>query len=242
MNQLKNSAESYPISKNEIDIFEFGKYILSKIKIIISVTLAVMILVGASVLLLISPIYEATAQMYVLSSRDSAVNLSDLQIGSYLTSDYKYVFDTWEVNEQVIANLGLSYTVDELRDMCEVSNPTNTRLLFITVSSKDAKEAATIANEFVKVASTYISDVMNTDKPSMLSQALEPLEPERPRKLLSVVLSAVVSVVVCVFIFLFIYVLNDKVKTKADIQKHFGMTPLAVIPIADLRYSKHIGR
>ena len=74
-------------------------------------------------LFILTPKYEATAKLYVMSRTDSAVNISDLQIGSYLTSDYQEVFKTWEVHEQVLQNLGLDYDYEQLEEMLTVTNP-----------------------------------------------------------------------------------------------------------------------
>ena len=83
-----------------------------------------------------------------MSRTDSAINLSDLQIGSYLTSDYQEVFKTWEVHEQVLQNLGLDYEYEQLENMLSITNPADTRVLYITVNSDDPEEATAMANEY----------------------------------------------------------------------------------------------
>lgn len=230
------------IGKRELDLTEFGRYLLRNTKLIVAITLAAMLITGIYVFFFATPQYEATAQVYVLSSRDSAVNLSDLQIGSYLTADYQYVFQTWEVNQQVIENLNLPYTVKELKQMLQVENPNNTRLLFVTVTSPDPREAANIANEYASVASRYISDMMLTDEPSVLSRALEPLDPVSPRKTLSVVIAAMASLFITVCALLIAFVSDNKIKTASDLQKYFGAMPLAVVPIADIKSVRNRGR
>ena len=131
----------------EIDLMEVLLRLLEKWKLIIAGALVGAVLMAMYSFILATPMYEATSKLYVLNSSDSAINLSDLQIGSYLTSDYMEVFDTWEVNEMVRQNLNLSYTREELADMLTLTNPSNTRILNITVTSSDPQEAADIANE-----------------------------------------------------------------------------------------------
>lgn len=121
--------------------------------------------------------YEATCKMYVTSASDSAINLSDLQIGSYLTSDYQEVFDTWEVHQGVIDRLKLDYDYEELDAMLTITNPGDTRILYITVKRDDPQEAATIANAYAQVAREYISIVMSTDMPD------DPLRGARARSI-----------------------------------------------------------
>ena len=70
-------------------------------------------------------------QIYVLSRRDSAINMSDLQIGTALTSDYIKVFQMWEVHEAVISNLDLPYSYSKMKSMLSVVNASDTRMLDI---------------------------------------------------------------------------------------------------------------
>lgn len=74
--------------------------------------------------------------------------MADLQLGTALTSDYQEVFKTWEVHEMVIEELGLPYSYKEMQSMLTVSNPEDTRVLYITVTYPDAKMAAEIANSY----------------------------------------------------------------------------------------------
>lgn len=241
MEREKKTAIS-PFDEREFDLVEFGKYLFRKAKMIIAVTLAFMLAAGVYVSFFVTPMYEATAQVYVLSSRDSAVNLSDLQIGSYLTADYQYVFQTWEVNQQVIENLNLPYSVKQLKSRLTVENPSNTRLLFVTVASENPQEAALIANEYADVASNYISEMMLTDEPSVLSRALEPLEPVSPRKMLTVIVAGMGVVLAMVAVLWIIFISDNKIKTGDDLEKFFGIEPLAVIPYVEAKNSRRRGR
>ena len=112
---------------------------------------AIALLLALVTLLLMAPKYEATSTIYVLSRSDSAINMSDLQIGTALTSDYIKVFDMWEVHEGVISNLNLPYNYEEMRGMLTVTNDADTRMLDITITSPSAEEAAMIANEYEPV-------------------------------------------------------------------------------------------
>jgi len=180
--------------------------------------------------LIATPMYEATSKLYVLNQKDSAINLSDLQIGSYLTSDYQEVFDTWEVQQMVIENLQLDCTRKELRDMVEIENPASTRMLYITVTSSNPRMAAAIANEFASVAKKYISDTMETDEPSIMSQALEATKPIRPRRILNTLLGFLTGGMLATIACIIIHMIDDKVKSADDIRQACGLETLAVVP------------
>ena len=217
----------------EIDLMEVLLRLLEKWKLIIAGALVCAVLMAMYSFILATPMYEATSKLYVLNSSDSAINLSDLQIGSYLTSDYMEVFDTWEVNEMVRQNLNLSYTREELADMLTLTNPSNTRILNITVTSSDPQEAADIANEYADVAGQYISATMQTDQPRLLSEALTPDKPVSPKKKRNVVLGFLLgALLVCAGVIIQ-YLLDDKIKNEEDIKKYVGLPTLSVVPDND---------
>ena len=73
----------------EIDLLELFFRLIESWKIICATAIAGAIVMGVVIFFFITPQYEATSKLYILNSNDSAINLSDLQIGAYLTKDYK---------------------------------------------------------------------------------------------------------------------------------------------------------
>lgn len=217
----------------EIDLVELFFRVLENIKYILLGILVGALLMGLYSFVLVTPKYSSTAKLYVLGANDSVVNLSDLQIGSYLASDYQEVFKTWEVNERVLSNLGLAYTYEELQGMLSTSNPSNTRILYITVTSGSPLEAAQMANEYADVVREYIAETMSTEMPNILSTALQPLLPVSPNKTLNILLGALVGALVAVVIIVTAFLLDDKIKSTDDILKYAGLPTLAVVPIQD---------
>ena len=96
--------------------------------------------------------YTATAKLFIVDTSSGSINISNLQLGTVLTMDYQEVFKTWEVHEMVIEELELPYSYEQMQSMLTVSNPEDTRILYITVHSPDAKMAADIANAYAKAA------------------------------------------------------------------------------------------
>ena len=184
----------------EIDLLELWYRILDYWKVIFIVVVAGAALGFCISKFVMTPKYEATSKIYVLSSKDSVVNLSDLQLGTYLASDYQEVFVTREVSEKVISNLALSYTLEDLQKMMKVTNPNGTRILYITITSEDPDEAAAISNEFSSVASDYIAEVMQIDRPTSLSVAVPPEEPSSPKTLVNTIIGGAAALVISVLV------------------------------------------
>lgn len=218
-------------SGTEIDLVELFYRLLENAKYIILATVLCGLAAGIYTFGFQTPQYQATAKLYVTNQKDSAINLSDLQIGSYLTSDYQEVFKTWEVHEMVIKNLGLSYTYSQLQSMLSVTNPKDTRILHITVTSDSAIEATNIANEYASVAQKYISTVMATEEPNILSVALQPTVPVSPNKTRTVMLGLVLGALLSMALITVQFMMDDKIKTADDIAKYAALPTLAVVPI-----------
>ena len=151
VNQTANHY-AHDNEETEIDLKELFLSFLDHIKLIILLGVLGAAVAAIFTFYFVTPMYEATSKLYVLNSDDSAINLSDLQIGSYLASDFIEVFNTWEVHEMVIKNLGLHYSYSQLKNMLTIENPNNTRILTIKVVSPSAKEAAGAEEAFAGAA------------------------------------------------------------------------------------------
>lgn len=215
----------------EIDLMEMLYRLLVSWKLIICLVLVFAIAFGAYSMFLATPMYEAKSTIYVISRSDSAINMADIQIGSALTQDYIKIFKIWEVHDKVITELNLPYTYAEIQEMLTVTNDSNTRMLDIKVSSNNPTEAANIANAYATIASEYIAETMVTDKPTIVSSALTPVNPVSPNKTKNVILGGLLGGVLACVIVIIRMLLDDKYRTVEDIRKYTGLTTLAVIPI-----------
>lgn len=227
----QNTAPAASHAELRLNPLEFLSHLLAHWKLIVCCVFACAAVLGLCTMFLMTPEYEATAKMYVLSSSDSVVNLSDLQLGTYLASDYQEVFTTHEVTRKVISNLNLPYTQKQLQRMLTLSNPSGTRILHIKIRSANPVEAASIANEYLKVASQYISDVMLTDKPTVLSSAQAPTLPVGPSLLRNTVVGALLGMILSGLFLLIWFLVDDKVKTGDQLTKLTGLPVLAQIPL-----------
>lgn len=219
----------------DIDLVELGYEILDKIKYIILSAILGVLLAGVYTFQIAIPQYQAVAKLYVLNSNDSVVNLSDLQLGNYLASDYTELFKTWEVKEMVRRNLGLSYTYEELERKIEVSNPTNTRILCITATSADPQEAVALANEYATVVSDYVSRVMAAERPNVLSEAILPDQPVSPSKAKNLIIGMLIGLVFSIGVISLRFLMDDSIKSVDDVEKHIGLPVLAIVPTLNTR-------
>ena len=219
--------------EDTIDLLELALGLLEHWKLIAVTAVTGAVLMALYTFFLVTPMYKATATIYVVSRNDSVLNFSDLQVGSELTSDYIKVFEMWEVHEKVISNLDLDYTYTNMASMLSVTNTSDTRMLDITVTNPDPEEAAAIANEYADVGTKYISEKMKTDEPTLMSSARVPENPFSPNKAKNILLGFVVGFVLACGVVVVRILLDDTYKTAEDIRKYAGLVVLASVPMAE---------
>lgn len=219
--------------EDTIDLLELALGLLEHWKLIAVTAVTGAVLMALYTFFLVTPMYKATATIYVVSRNDSVLNFSDLQVGSELTSDYIKVFEMWEVHEKVISNLDLDYTYTNMASMLSVTNTSDTRMLDIAVTNPDPEEAAAIANEYADVGAKYISEKMKTDEPTLMSSARVPENPFSPNKAKNILLGFVVGFVLACGVVVVRILLDDTYKTAEDIRKYAGLVVLASVPMAE---------
>lgn len=229
----QSSAISPSAEVPTVDLIELFYRLVANWKLILCLALLFAVAAGVYTTYFVTPMYQATSTIYVLSRRDSAINISDLQIGTALTNDYIKVFQMWEVHEKVISNLNLPYSYSYMRSILSVTNDADTRMLDVKITSPSAQEAADIANEYASVASQYIADTMSTDKPNIMSSALVPSNPVSPNKTRNIMLGLVLGGLLGMGIVTLRMLMNDTYKTAEEIRRYTGLATLAVVPVED---------
>ncbi|WP_051656772.1 YveK family protein [Butyrivibrio sp. AE3004] len=235
----KKNFEGLTVEKQqdgiEIDVFELLGYFKSKLVIIIAAFVLGSVLAGAYTYFLVEPLYTATTKIYVVSaSSDTMVNLTDLNLGTGLSSDYEQVITIRPIFNQVIKDLDLEYTYEQLLGMVSIAVIKNTRIMTISVTSTDPNEAEQIANDIAKQAEIQIPKLMDTPKPHIIEPAIVPMYKSSPSFSKNIMMGALGATVLVLGIFTVIFVLQDTVKSADDIERMFGSLPLAVIPEGDL--------
>lgn len=217
--------------ENEIDLLMLVSYFLEHVKLIIMCFFAGALIFGSVSAFLINPSYESTAKMYVVSaSNDSIVDLTDLNIGTSLTADYEELIKSDPVVEQVIKNLNLQNTIKEVINMITITNPQDTRVLYITAKTDDPKLSRDIANEFMDVSLKYLPDTMSTNPPNVAQRAKIPETKSSPSISKNTLLGALLGLILACIWLTIQYVKDDTIHTSEDLEAYFGIVPIAVIP------------
>ena len=227
----------YEDDEIEIDLKELFFELLNNWGLIVVSTVLVAIIALCISKFIMVPQYVSTTQMYVFTKSTSITSLTDLQTSTNLTNDYKVVITGRPVLEQVIKNLGLE---DEdyvsLGGKITVTNPSNSRILEITVTHPNAEMAKYIADEIAKVSGAFISDKMDQDPPSVIQQGYVAEKPNSPNTLMNTVLGAAIGAFLAMTIVIISFLLNDTIMTAEDIERKLGMHVLGSLPMEETEY------
>ena len=179
---------------------------------------------------LMTPMYESTTTMLVLTSETTLSSLSELQLGTQLTNDYEILTKSRAVLETVIENLNLNLGYEQLNNMVSISNPEDSRIMEITLSYPDPEEAKTIVDEIASVTSEFIGDQMEGIPPKIIDQGEVPSGPSSPSVSRNTLLGILLGIVVSCGIIAVITVMDDTIRTEEDIEYYLGIPTLASVP------------
>ncbi len=219
----------------EIDLLDLFGYYLSKLPLLILAVVVGAVIAGTVTVTMLPNKYTATSRMYMVSaSSDSVVNLSDLNLGTSISSDYVELMMSRPVLEDVIEKLNLDYTYAQLCGMVNLSVVNNTRIVKIAVTSTDPTEAMNISNQIARTARQRLPKVMEAPTPSIAEEAVLPTGKSSPSLTKNVVIGAMLALIALLAVLTLLYLMDDTIKTAEDVEKMFGVMPLSVIPEGDI--------
>lgn len=230
----RKSTNQTPSRNNQddtIDLVELGRALLFHWKLI----LAAMVLCGGIAYIycrfFVTPVFSSTAGLYVFSKSTSVTSLADLQIGSSLTKDYETVITSRPILDRVITRLNLEADYKTLRGKIDISNPSDSRILYITAKDPNPELAKEIADRTASIASTFISQKMDQDPPSIIQAGYTDEAPVYPRTLRTTVIAALIGFLAAAAFVTIKYLLNDSIITPEDVQEKLGLNVLASLPL-----------
>lgn len=217
----------------EIDLLELLMVMKKHLSAILLAGIVGLVIMFAYTSFLVTPLYSASSMMYVMPDNSNSMNsstLSDMQVGQQLTSDYSSMIKSRSFMEDVIKKLNLTIDYQQLLEKVEVTNPTSSRILQVTVNDPNPQTAADIANEMASVAESKLKEITGMQAIKIYEEAAVPDRPSSPSLKKNCALGLLAGFVLAMAVITILYLLDDTIKTEDDIEKYLGMTTLAVLP------------
>jgi succinoglycan biosynthesis transport protein ExoP len=187
-----------------------------------------------------TPMYRASAQLFVSTSGSAAGGAGGLQQGNQFAlqrvKSYANIIDNPDVLEPVVRQLDLEESPSQLAEAIEASAPLDTVLINIDVTNEDPRQAQLIANavasRFTDVASeleTPEGGQASLVKVSVVRTADLPIAPVAPRPRLNLALGLLIGLAVGVGVAVLRETMDTTVKGAPDMQETLKLPALGLI-------------
>lgn len=220
----------------ELELKDYFRILRKRIWLILSIVLVTTATVGVISFYVLSPVYEASTKIIVTKSDDqggiSQLDINAINSNLKLIDTYKEVIKTPAIMDVVvIENPQFGLTAEELITKVKVSSVNNTQVMTLAVQDQDYNQAARIVNAISTVFQKEIPKIMKVDNVSLLNQAklMDNPVPIKPNKLMNIAIAFILGLFVAVGLALMLELLDDSVKTEADIERLLGLPTLAAV-------------
>ena len=221
-------------NETEIDLLQLAKALWHKAWAIVLVTLITAAMAFAGTKLFITPLYTASAMMYVNNSSISVgstqVNLSDLTAAQSLVETYMVILKTRGTLEEVIKEANLPYDYEQLSGMIEAGAVNSTEVFSIDVTSADPQEAERIANAIADILPDRIAEIVDGSSVKIVDYAIVPSEIASPSYTRNTALGMLLGLVLIAAIICLREIFDEKLHGEEDLAQRYEQPILAVIP------------
>ena len=222
----------------EINLTDLFKYFLSKILIIILITIFAGLIGSMYSVFIQTPMYKSKTTLLLanVSSIESNTSASsvmnaDITLNQKLVSTYREIITSKRVLNQVINKLNLEYKYDRLKSMITVDSISNTEVISVTVINANPEEAALIANE---VANTFCDEIVNIyqiQNVNIIDKAEIAENPYNINIVKQTIIYLLIGFIIGLAIIFVIYYFDTTIKSKEEIEEKVGLPVLGIIPL-----------
>lgn len=197
----------------------------------------------AAVQLTFVPQYKSTATLYILNQNETQTsNVSDdFSLALKVVNDCDYLLKSHSVLDQVIEQLNLDISYEDLSKTVSTSNPEDTRILEVSVEAASPEEAKRIVDAVCEVGTESITQAMGFQQVNLYEHGTIDTKPSNQTRKLTYALVGAVAAVLTYTLFLILFLADDTIKTDEDIAQYLGLTILGDIPNANNANKKHYG-
>lgn len=214
-----------------VDLKQVFKIIRKYILVILLVPIIATLAAGVAVFFVMDPIYMAETTLLVKNQTAGQIVYNDIMANRQLVKTYREIARSRVVALEVIRNLNLSGTADQVRAMVDVTLRGDTEIIAITVENKNPRFAATLANAVAASFKSNTIRIMQVENVTVVDTAVEPTSPIKPRKILTVIVAGIAGGMIGLAAAFSLAYLDNTFKSAEDVQHHLGLPVLGTIPL-----------
>lgn len=231
------------LKEREIDLRFIFEILRKNIIPLILVTLICGVASFFASMIFIPKQYEANAMLIVNNKQSESTVISSAEItaAQNLAEVYSIIIKSDTVLQQVIDDLKLNMTYEELYKSIHVSSMNSTQVITISMKDNDAEFAKKIVADIVKVAPPVIKEKVEAGSVNVISEARlsndgSPVSPSLPK---NAVYGAIIGFVITLIVVSIKAFFRNTLKSENDITNTLGIPLLGIIPEID---GKEFGR
>ena len=223
----------------ELDLKQLVNIFWSKRLHVISIVLIFLIIGTVYTFLFVTPKYKSYTSLVLARSEStkenetdtSTITQTDITLNQKLVSTYSELVKSKNVLREVIKNLNINESEENLKNNITVSAVKDTELIQITVTNYYPDRASDIANEIAKVFTKKVGEIYNINNVYIVDEAERANTPYNINHIKDIAIFIAIGLIVSVGYVLISNLLDTTVKSAEDIEKELGVVALASIPL-----------
>lgn len=206
----------------EIDLKELFEFIKKKIGLLITITVVICLLGCVYGLFIQKPMYKSYTTIILGGNETTAsqtITQSDITLNKNLVDTYAEIVKSRRVLKQVIAELDLEETYEELSNKISVSSVNNTEIIKITVVDSNPIEAKNVANVTANFFSKEVVKLYNMNNVNVLDEANEANEPYNINISKQVIIYFFIGIIIALSILFIIFYFDRTIKSVEQVEQ-----------------------
>ncbi|ODA40308.1 Wzz/FepE/Etk N-terminal domain-containing protein [Desulfosporosinus sp. BG] len=223
--------------EEEIELRQYWDVLRKRWMIVVVLPLIAALTSGIISFFVMKPVYQASTTLIVGKKAAEAgkdptqiLDNSVLLANQQLAKTYATIAQSRTVEQNVLKDLNLPLTVEELDSLIAINPVKTTEILEIQVTNTNSELAASIANTMAQEFTKAVIEIKKVDSVSIVDAAVIPDKPIKPKKTLNVLIAFVVGLMASVGLVFLLEYMDNTVKTLSDVEKLLGIPVLGIIP------------
>jgi len=228
--------------EQELDLIQLWEALKKRWAIVVIIPLIAALTSGIVSFFILKPVYQASTTLIVGKKASDSTALQAGQLLDYnvlmanqqLAKTYGEIAKSRTVEENVINELRIPLTTEQLDAKITVNPVKGTEILEIAVEDTDPVLAAAIANTMAQKFSDSVVQIKKVDSVSIVDKAVAPTNPIKPKKTMNVLIAFAVGLMASVGLAFLLEFLDNTIKSTKDVEDILDLPVLGVIPHYDI--------
>ena len=214
----------------EINLKEVYSYFKAKILWILLAIVIIVIIGNVYTIITRVPMYQSNTTIVLVGESKKEYSQSDSLLNQNLIGTYSEIITSRKVLQQVIDNLKLKTTVDELSSNITTSSVEDTEIIRITVNNERKKQAAEIADEVAEVFSDEIQDIYNLENVAIIDKAEVANSPYNINYVKDNIIYLAIGIVLSFGVVFVMYYFDTTIKSSEVVEEKLGLPVIGIVP------------